>query len=158
MLLLLTGVTMWVGIRVGKATVWERGRAPDPPPSLIGGPLPGRIFLRDGHSAVADIDVIAGDVITATARGGEQRVIYVTPETMVLRGAMRSPTRTRVGADGLAQFAELQPGARIIALGRPRDDGAMEARLIHIVPPDFPLDPPPMRTPPFPDRRRREGP
>lgn len=157
-LLLLTGVTLWVGIRVGKATVWERGRAPDPPPSLIGGPLPRRIFGQDGHSAVADITAIEGNLITATARDGEQRIIYVTADTLVLRGNLRAPSRLLVGEAGLAQFEELQPGARIIVLGRPRDDGAMEARLLHIVPSDFPLDPPPLRTPPFPDRRRRDGP
>lgn len=158
-LLLLTGVTLWVGIRVGKATVWERGRAPEPAPILSGNPLPRRIFGQDGHSAVADITFIEGNVITATARGGEERVIHVTPETMILRGAMRSPTRTWVGQDGLAQFEDVQPGARIIVLGRPREDGTMEARLIHIVTAEFSLEPPPPFPPEaIPDRRRRSAP
>ena len=152
-LLVLLGISLWVGMRVGMAAVWERGRpAQDASPGLPGVALVRRALSRAGHGVVADIETIEGQTLIVIDRQGEQRVIQVTPETRLLASTTRPPTR--LGGDSLAQWPELHPGARIIVLGQPRDDGVIEARLLRIVPPDAPADP---ARPPS-DRRRRESP
>ena len=146
-LLVLLGITLWVGMRVGMAAVVARGRATaDETAVLPGTGWVHRALGQAGHGVVADIDSIAGPTLLVTDRQGERRVIEVTAETRFLVGAGRSATR--VGEGGLAQFPDLRPGARIIVLGRPRDDGAIEARVLRLVP----VDAPP------PQRWRREAP
>ena len=152
-LLALLGTTLWVGMRVGMATVWERGRATqDQTTALPGVAWVHHALWGSGHGVVADIDRIDGPTLHVTDRQGEQRVIQVTPDTRLLANTAGPPTR--IGDGGLAQFPDLHPGVRIIVLGRPRDDGAIEARLLRVVPADAPADP--TRTPS--DRRRRETP
>lgn len=146
-LLALLGITLWVGMRVGIATVAERGRAT---PGQSAG-LPGVAWVRGalgqgGHGLVAEVDRIEGATLWVTDRQGEPRVVLVTAETRYLTGTTRPGTR--LGEGGLAQFPELGPGARLIVLGWPRDDGVIEARVLRLVPPDAPL----------PERRRRDSP
>ncbi len=145
-LLVLLGISLWVGMRVGMAAVWERGRGEAPPAaSLPGVAWVHRALGRSGHGVVADIDSVAGQTLLVTDRQGERRVIQVTPDTRFLAGSARPSAR--VGEGGLAQFPELHPGARIIVLGRPRDDGVIEARVLRIIPADAP-----------PSERRRDNP
>ena len=146
-LLVLLGISLWVGMRVGMAAVAERGRATaDQPAVLPGVNVVRRTLGQSGHGVVAEIDSIAGQTLLVTDRQGNRRVVEVTAETRFLAGAGR-PT-TRVGQGGLAQFPELQPGVRIIVLGQPHDDGALEARVLRVVPADAPA----------PQRWRRDTP
>ncbi|MCW5850205.1 MAG: hypothetical protein KIT87_08985 [Anaerolineae bacterium] len=152
-LLALLGISLWVGMRVGMTAVWERGRAAqDSSAGLPGVAVVRHALWRTGHGVVADIESIEGQTLIVSDRQGEQHVIQVTSETRFLSTTTRPPAR--LGGGGLGELPELRPGARIIVLGQPRDDGVLEARLIRILPADAPSD----STRPPTDRRRRESP
>jgi len=132
-LLVLIGTTLWVGVRVGSATTAVPTREEKGKSGLFG--LRGMIdkAVRDGHGAVGEIESIDGLRVKMITREGEARDILVMPETLVFWGNPQQTPPTKVGATGLTQFSEIQPGARIVVIGRPNADGQLEARIFHVL-------------------------
>ncbi len=130
-LLFLLGVTLWVGLRVGAATLWEQSVAAEAPPGLLG---EGRLSHppRDGHGAVGQVTRLEAERLTLVNRDGEERVVLFSADTLLVKGNPRTVTPTRVGDLGPSELNDLQPGARIVVIGKPNADGQLEARIIRI--------------------------
>lgn len=131
-LLLILGVTLWVGMRVGQAGLSEMGTGGAGGPSLLGerrlGPR-----LADGHGAVGIVTLVAPPRIEMVGREGQSRVILVTADTLISVGD-RSAAAAPLEAGNIGSIAELQPGVRLVAIGQPDAEGQLIARIIRIVP------------------------
>ncbi len=141
--LVLVGIALWVGTRIGAATV--NGAAATSAGDNIESPL-GQFFPHpnphDGHGAIGLVKTVEPFKLTIRNRDGE-RIVIITQDTLVLRGdERRSSASPTVGQDGLTSIAEIQPGVRIVAIGRPGANGELEARAIRIVTSDRKERPP----------------
>ncbi|MFN8496983.1 MAG: hypothetical protein U0641_03945 [Anaerolineae bacterium] len=135
--LVLVGIALWVGARVGTAT---SNASPATGASAVSASPLGQFFphseSRQGHGAIGLVESVEPYKLTIRNRDG-QRVVVVSQDTLVLKGGERpSSTSPTVGADGLTGIAEIRPGARIVAIGKPGPNGELEARAIRIGLPD----------------------
>ena len=135
--LVLVGIALWVGARVGAASV--SNATATGAGDAIASPLE-RFFphpgSREGHGAIGLVESVEPYKITIRNRDG-QRVVLVSQDTFILRGGERpSSTSATIGADGLTNIPEIRPGVRIVAMGRPGPNGELEARAIRVGLPD----------------------
>ncbi len=135
--LVLVGIALWVGARVGAASVSNTAAAGAG--DTVASPL-GQFFphpsSRDGHGAIGLVESVEPYRITIRNRDG-QRVVVVSQDTYILKGSERpSSTSATIGPDGLTNIPEIRPGVRIVAMGRPGANGELEARAIRVGVPD----------------------
>lgn len=71
-------------------------------------------FLSDGHGAVGVVQDVTGDMISILDPDDQQRLIRVSSTTSI-RGDAPSP------------------GARVMVLGRPDEDGSIQADIIRVI-------------------------
>lgn len=140
-LLMLVGISLWVGARIGIASLREASRG-QASPSLLGEGNFSNFRGRLRHSVVGEVDSVDAQSLTVLKRDGERRTIVITADTLISRGPLRggSLSSNRVGELGLTQFPDLQPGGRVVIIGRPRNNGQIEARVIRIIPVETPFD------------------
>jgi len=135
--LVLVGIALWVGMRVGAASVSNATAtgAGDNITSPLGTLFP-HPPSREGHGAIGLVESVEPYKMTIRNRDG-QRVVLVSQDTFVLRGGERpSSTSATIGPDGLTSIPEIRPGVRIVAMGRPGPNGELEARAIRVGLPD----------------------
>lgn len=145
-LALVLGVALWVGARIG-AAVPDTPRAAPVTGSLLGE----RAFIapppRERHGAIGEVTAVDPPRLVLIGREGETRIILVSQETMLAPpGPPPQPgdptplPATPLGVAGLAAAPQIQPGTRLLIIGRPTDEGQLEARIIRILPVDADLD------------------
>ncbi|MFN8484894.1 MAG: hypothetical protein U0768_17810 [Anaerolineae bacterium] len=135
--LVLVGIALWVGARVGAAT---SNASPGTGSTADSASPLGQFFPhpepRERHGAIGLVESVEPFKITIRNRDG-QRMVVVSQETFVLKGIERpSATSATVGPDGLKDIPEIRPGERIVAIGKPGPNGELEARAIRIGVPD----------------------
>lgn len=132
-LVVIIGVTLWVGMRVGQAAVSDVPAAGSAGPSLLGERRLG-FLLRDGHGAVGIVTSIEPPRVEVTGRDGQRRVILVTADTLLAVGDRSAPAAP-VGEAGISGISDLKPGVRLVVIGQPDEQDELNARIIRIVPP-----------------------
>ncbi len=98
--------------------------APGQTGGMLGGIMPSRGFVEDGHGAVGTIATVTLPIFTMQNRDGLTQKIYAGTSTMVTGGAS-------------ADRSALMSGEVVIVIGDPDDsddDGYLDARIIHILP------------------------
>jgi hypothetical protein len=118
-LLFVLAGTFWLGTRVGalQATRWStepQGRLPIEPPFSPFGVKP------RPHGAVGSVLRIEGESIVIRGQFGVERTVRITPDTVIERSGQR------------ISLNDIQAGEWLIAIGSPRPDNSMDARLIRV--------------------------
>jgi hypothetical protein len=90
---------------------------------MLGGFMPTRGFVEDGHGAVGTIATVTLPTFTMQNRDGLTQQIYTSTSTIVTGGTV-------------ADISALTKGDVVIVIGDPNDtdDGYLDARIIHILP------------------------
>ena len=78
--------------------------------------------FRNGHGLVGEILSVADDSLVVKDISGNESVVSLGKQTLIKNG--RSD----------AVISGLKPGDKIAVIGRPADDGMIEARLIRVLP------------------------
>lgn len=78
--------------------------------------------FRNGHGLVGEILSVADDSLVVKDISGNESVVSLGKQTLIKNG--RSD----------AAISGLKPGDKIAVIGRPADDGMIEARLIRVLP------------------------
>ena len=107
----------------GRMTFASNGQAQPAPGGMLGGFMPTRGFVEDGHGAVGTIATVTLPTFTMQNRDGLTQQIYAGTSTVVTGGTS-------------ADTSALKQGELIIVIGDPNDtdDGYLDARIIHILP------------------------
>lgn len=122
----------WLGMFVGEKkarfsfVVGQRyeslsGHKQATPPFGRGHIPPRRPFFSGGHAAVGEVISITDDQMVVRGRDNAEKVVLFGDKTRVFEG------RSRV------EVGEIKDGDRVVVIGRPSDEGQIDARLVRIL-------------------------